>query len=341
MGEPITPAGRIEIALLIMKPYLFTLLKVIISLGLLAFLFASVGTARMAAIAAQADYRFLAAAILLWFGSVLFSVWKWSLMLEAQGIHVPFRALMAHYYIGLFFNNFLPMVGQDVVRAYGIARYTARAHEVAISVLVDRMIGLLAFIIGGAVMSVAIVTMYGRSDLTQLALVTCLMALAVLSLFASILSRRLRALVKYLFHFPLLKILLPTYQKLSEALLPYRHDAHVLFVGYLLATASMVITHFVNWLVNFGVHANVGLEYIFLFNALVVFAPLIIPSVGGLGVTQGAFVYLYATLGKSTTPELAFAMGLMMQLVVILSSLPGAVLWWRGREQREPRLLVG
>ena len=316
-----------------MKQFFFTVIKIVISLGLLVFLFLKVGLDDIAAIAANADYRFLVAAILLWFGSVYFSVWKWRLMLQAQGIAVPFRALLAHYYIGLFFNNFLPMVGQDVVRGYGIARYTERAHEVAVSVLVDRLIGLIAFIVGGAVMSVVIVTAYGRGDIAQFALVTCVVAIGVLLVFASILSRRLRALAEYVFHLPLLKIGLPTYQKLSDALLPYRHNARVLFVGYLLATTSMVVTHFVNWLVNFSVHADVGLEYIFLFNALVVFAPLIIPSLGGLGVTQGAFVVLYATIGKATTPEHAFAMGLMMQVVVIVSSLPGAILWWRGREQ--------
>jgi glycosyltransferase 2 family protein len=299
---------------------------------LLVFLVVKVGVADIVAIAAGADYRFLVAAILLWFGSVFFSVWKWQVMLEAQGIKVPFGALLSHYYIGLFFNNFLPMVGQDVVRGYGIARYTERSHEVAVSVLVDRLIGLIAFIVGGAVMSIVIVTVYGRADMTQFAIVTCLVAVAVLLMFASILSRRLRRLAEFFFHLPLLKVLLPTYQKLSDALLPYRHNARVLLFGYLLATVSMVVTHFVNWLVNIAVHADTGLEYIFLFNALVVFAPLIIPSLGGLGVTQGAFVVLYSTIGKATTDQHAFAMGIMMQVVVIVSSLPGAILWLRGRD---------
>jgi glycosyltransferase 2 family protein len=316
-----------------LKQHLFTALKIFISAGLLAFLVYKVGPSDIAAIAATADYRYLAVAIVLWFGSVYFSTWKWQAMLDAQGITVPFRPLLAHYYIGLFFNNFLPMVGQDVVRGYGIARYTERAHEVAISVLVDRLIGLVAFIVGGAVMSVVIVTLYGRSDMTQFAIVTCAIAAAVLLVFASILSRRLRRLAEFFFRLPFLKIGLPTYQKLSDALTQYRHNGRVLFWGYLLATTSMVVTHFVNWLVNFSVHADVGLEYIFLFNALVVFAPLIIPSLGGLGVTQGAFVVLYATIGKATTSEHAFAMGLMMQFVVIVSSLPGALLWLRSRER--------
>src|SRR5512143_1205982 len=314
-----------------MRQQLFTVLKVVISLGLLAYLVWRVGLNDIIAIAAATDYRFLVAAIVLWFGSVVISVWKWDVMLKAQGIRVPFRALMAHYYIGLFFNNFLPMVGQDVVRGYGIARYTERAHEVAIAVLVDRLIGLIAFIVGGAVMSIVIVTAYGRADMTQFAIITCLIAAGVLAAFAMLLSRRLRALAEYLFRLPLLKIALPTYQRLSEAFLPYRHNLGILLFGWVLATLSMVDTHFVNWLVNFAVRADVGLEYVFLFNALVVFAPLIIPSLGGLGVTQGAFVVLYATIGHATTDEHAFAMGLMMQVVVIISSLPGALIWLRQR----------
>ncbi|MBI5880026.1 MAG: flippase-like domain-containing protein [Chloroflexi bacterium] len=317
-----------------MRQHLFTAFKIIISVGLLGFLVWRVGLAELAAIAASTDYRFLLAAIVLWTGSVIFSVWKWDVMLKAQGIQVPFRALMAHYYIGLFFNNFLPMVGQDVVRGYGIARYTERAHEVAISVLVDRLVGLIAFIVGGAAMSVVIVTVYGRTDMTQFAVITCVIAAGVLAAFAMLLSRRLRGLAEVLFHLPLLKIMLPTYQKLSEAFLPYRNNLGVLVFGWVLATLSMVDTHFVNWLVSFAVKADVGLEYVFLFNALVVFAPLIIPSLGGLGVTQGAFVVLYATLGKATTDEHAFAMGLMMQVVVILSSLPGALVWLQQRDRK-------
>lgn len=314
-----------------MKNHLLTFLKILISVGLLAFLIWRVGAAQILAIAADTNYTWLAAATLLWFGSVYFSVWKWDVMLQAQGIRVPFRALMEQYYIGLFFNNFLPMVGQDVVRGYGIARYTERTAEVAVSVLVDRMIGLLAFILGGAVMSVVIVVTLGRNDMLQFAFITCVVALGTLLAIASIFSRRLRALVEYLFHFPILKIALPIYRKLSDSFSPYRHNARVLFIGYLLATASMIVTHFVNWWVNFAVHADVPLVYIFLCNALVVFAPLIIPSLGGIGVNQGAFVVLYALIAQQTTSEHAFAMGLMMQLVVIVSSLPGAVIWWRGR----------
>ena len=320
-----------------MKNSFFTLFKILVSLSLLCYVIWKAGPAQILNIAAQADYRWLAAAIVLWFGSVYFSVWKWDLMLKAQGIRAPFRALMEHYYIGLFFNNFLPTVGQDVVRGYGLARYTERAAEVAVSVLVDRIVGLLAFIIGGAATGVFIVLAYRRTDalMLQLTAVACVTAVGVTLAFASLLSARLRALAERLFRLPLLRLGLPAYRKLSDALIPYRHNARVLLLGYLLATISMLITHFVNYWVNFAVHAEVELVYIFLCNALVVFAPLIIPSLGGLGVTQGAFVILYATISQATSDEHALAMGLMMQVVVIVSSLPGAFIWWRGRTPRE------
>lgn len=317
-----------------MRNALFAVLKVAISVVLLAALIWNVGPDRVAGIAAEADYRYLAAAILLWFGSVVFSVQKWNVMLHAQGIRLPYRLLLTHYYIGLFFNNFLPIVGQDVVRGYGLARDAAQAHEIAIAVLVDRMVGLLSFIVNGALMSVVIVTVFGRRDLMPFSIATCTVAAGVVLVFASVFSRRLRHLIEWAFHGRFLNVLLPTVVRLSEALVPYRRNARVLFIGYGLATASMVVTHLVNWFVSLAVHAGVGLEYIFLFNALVVFAPLLIPSMGGLGVNQGAFVYLYATLGQTTSVGHAFAMGLMMQVVTAISSAPGAVLWWRGHTAR-------
>jgi uncharacterized protein (TIRG00374 family) len=61
---------------------------------------------------------------------------KWYILLQAQGIQVPFRAVLGYTYVGFFFNNFLPAnVGGDVVRGYGLARYTEQGAEAAVSVV--------------------------------------------------------------------------------------------------------------------------------------------------------------------------------------------------------------
>ena len=53
---------------------------------------------------------------------------------------------MDYTFVGSFFNNFLPAnVGGDVMRGFGLAQYTERSAEAAVSVIVDRIIGLVAF----------------------------------------------------------------------------------------------------------------------------------------------------------------------------------------------------
>jgi uncharacterized iron-regulated membrane protein len=68
-----------------------------------------------------------------------------------------------------------------------------------------------------------------------------------------------------------------------------------------------------------------------------------LPSIAsGLGWNQGAFIVLYVELAQlgGSAPD-AFAasvliMSLAMQAIILVSSLPGAVLWWRKRETTSP-----
>ena len=72
--------------------------------------------------------------------------------MRAQGTPVPLGALLQYTFVGVFFNNFLPAnVGGDVMRGYGLARYTDQGAEAAVSVVVDRVVGLMAFMISAAV----------------------------------------------------------------------------------------------------------------------------------------------------------------------------------------------
>ena len=46
---------------------------------------------------------------------------QWKLLLERQGVHMGYGHLLKLYYVGLFFNNFMPgNVGGDVKKVYDI-----------------------------------------------------------------------------------------------------------------------------------------------------------------------------------------------------------------------------
>ena len=316
-----------------MRDRLLTLLKVGISLGLIAYLLlVKVDIATVGRALSQANMGYLLLALALYFGAIIAGCYKWQLLLQAQKIDLSLIRLLPFTFVGLFFGNFLlPLIAGDIVRGYNLARSTERGAEVAISVLVDKLIGLLAFITAAALMSVYAIWGLGRVDLRGLAVIVCLAFLGFTVLFASMLSRRLRALMERLFELRLFKPAASIFGKLSQAIHAYRSDPIVLVKTFLISWGVLLITNFVNWLLAESVGAHIPLIYIFLFNPMIAFAPLLIPSIGGLGVNQGAFDLFYATLGRTTSSDLAITFSLWMQLVIYVSSLPGGFLWLRKR----------
>jgi len=316
-----------------MKDRLLTLLKVAISLGLIAYLLlVKVDLSKVGGALLHANLGYVLIALALYPLAIAAGCYKWKLLLRALHIDLPLRRLLEFTFVGLFFGNFLlPLIAGDVVRGYDLARHTERTAEAAVSVLVDKLIGLLAFITAGALLMAYALFGLGRSDLQGLAVIVWLAFLGFGVAFAGLFSRRLRGLFERLFRVRLFAPAAPAYRKLSDALQAYRSNPGALARAFLISLCVLLLTNVVNWLLALSVGAGIPFIYICVFNPLVAFAPLLIPSIGGLGVNQGAFDLLYATLGKTTSSNLAVSFSLLMQAVVYVTSLPGGVLWLRKR----------
>src|SRR5258708_26624183 len=84
-------------------------------------------------------------ALFLSIASVASKAWRWGVVMRWRGINLSPRYLLLNYFIGMFFNNFLPSgMGGDVVRAYEAARDTGRGAESVTAVLIERGSGMLA-----------------------------------------------------------------------------------------------------------------------------------------------------------------------------------------------------
>src|SRR3954469_9645645 len=140
--HPQTPAAR---------RYLVTVVKLVVSFALLAFLLSRIDTARLWANARQASIPWLAIALAVYLSTVLCSVWRWWLLLEAQDVDVAPRQLFNSYLVALFFNNLLPSnIGGDVVRISDTAKL-ARSKTLATTVvLLDRVMGVMALVLVAA-----------------------------------------------------------------------------------------------------------------------------------------------------------------------------------------------
>lgn len=326
------------------RRHAWTLLRLILTIVLLAWLFSRVDIAAVAASLRQVDPRYLAPVLLLYLAAILANTAKWQLLLRALDVRVPWGALLRYTFLGLFFNNLLPTaVGGDAMRGLGLARYTQRRTDAAVSVVVDRLIGLLT--LTGTVL-LTFVYLRLRDAPTGAALAGPLwaasLATAVLaSTMAVMVSRRTRAWVGGVLgwiteRLPQLKPLLAIYLKLAASVGAYRHRAGALVAATGIALFTWLFTAFVNLLLSRALHpeasglASLSLEHILIFNPMIGLVQLLPASIGGLGLNQNAYDTFYSQmLGYDSAHVVAVAF--LMQLLVYVTSLPGGFLWFVAR----------
>ena len=315
-----------------MRDRLIAVLKIVVSVVLITYLLSRVGLQNVAEVirSASANYLYLLVALAIYFGAIALGSVKWQILLKAQGINVPLGNLLSFTFEGLFFGNFLPTnVGGDFVRGYDLARHTLLPAETAVSVVVDRMLGLIAFVFVAVVMALLVVYTAGQAALWQVAVVAAVVLLLLCALFALMLSNRLRGQVRRVFGLRLLAPLASLYDRLSGALSAYRRSYRALALGFCISILVLTIGSVVNYLISIALGGGISLLHIFLFTPLITFVLLIPISLGGIGLNQSAYVFFFNLVG--VPEEKSLAISLIMQAIIIVASLPGGILWWRKR----------
>jgi uncharacterized protein (TIRG00374 family) len=122
--------------------------KLLVSVALLVYLLRGVDLQRLWTAVRQASWLWLTAALALYFLMLAVSTWRWSLLLQAQGVVVQSSRLLGSFLVATFFNNFLPSnIGGDVIRISDTAP-AARSRTLAATIVaVDRILGLLALVL--------------------------------------------------------------------------------------------------------------------------------------------------------------------------------------------------
>jgi len=124
------------------------LLKLLLSAALLWLVLRSIDISRMTAALRGADAFWLLVAFLLFNLSKIVSALRLNLYFHAIGIALSQRANLALYYVGMFYNLFLPGgIGGDGYKVYRLARRYARpVGPIVQAVLLDRVSGLAGLI---------------------------------------------------------------------------------------------------------------------------------------------------------------------------------------------------
>ncbi len=131
-----------------------TLLQVAVTLGLLWWLFHDPERRTdMWQALRMADWRWMLASVAAAGLCEFFGIIRWQLFLRMLHIEVPLREITRLFFIGAFFNQFLPgTTGGDVVRVIYLMRdHPEHKTEGLLSVAVDRLLAVLILVIIGLV----------------------------------------------------------------------------------------------------------------------------------------------------------------------------------------------
>jgi len=299
------------------QPGYLSLIKVSVSVLLMGFLFYKSDLSRYAELASNSSPVYLLSALFLTILAIILSAYKWQLLVKAQGFSVSLRSLTSSYFVGLFFNNFMPTsIGGDVVRVYDLRKMINDGPAAAASVVTERVLA--AFTLGIIVLLGAGFYSGGVSRYKSLIIVFA--GLCLLSLLATLYAHRLSAIFA--------RFRSPLVQKIQDMGLFMRSSVEhkpilvqVLFYSLIFQLMVVVINVFI--IKALGLNVPFG----FILIAIpIIFAITMLPvSMNGLGVREATYAYFFSQVGLST--EESIAVSIFFFLIVTLVSLIGGVIF--------------
>ncbi|MGB0383686.1 MAG: lysylphosphatidylglycerol synthase transmembrane domain-containing protein [Ardenticatenaceae bacterium] len=312
-----------------MPKHIGSLLRIGVTLFGLALAATQINPTEMVAILANTHWFWVLATFMLVNLSLVVRAYRWFLLLRGVNRSVSFGRLVELYFVGNFFNAFLPSgFGGDVVRVVEVAQEVP-ANVATGTVLVDRLSGLFMLFVM-ALLAIPFRPESFPTTLTWLISLTCIAGLVGLAVFFD--GRLIQRFGKWLPHKlspvgdgPIAQVMLAVQQCGRQAIwgaLAVSTLFNLMLVAWW-TTASYALTYQVDYSYNLLVVPILSIA-------------LLIPSVGGLGVRETLAPMLFVSAGL--TAESAVALSLLVFIILRLSSLVGAPIYlWsalRGRKQK-------
>ena len=308
-----------------LKKQWFNLLKILISAGLLIYLlFFKTDLGQLLQILRKAAWGYLALAALLMIAGTALRAVRWQVLLNALDIHVPLPRLVGLYFVGAFFNIFMPSgLGGDAVKMVELSRSTGKVPEAIGTTLVDRAVGLWVLFV------MALVALPFSYQFLPPQSVPEILVIILAGVMGGWLAMG-TPLIPWLGD----KIRLPGQEKLTRF---YRSISQLGYAA--LGKACLVSLVFNLMLILFNILIAYGLEVYLPVGIFLLFVPIIsfslaLPiSIGGLGVREQAYVLLFGTLGISSATSVALGLTNWLITNLIVGLLGG--IWYSLEGARE------
>jgi hypothetical protein len=302
------------------RKQLLNILKIVVSVGLLIFIFSSIDLPTLLRVLSEADPAWLTAALVMMIIGVVVRALRWQILLKAIGAPLPLGELTAIYFIGFLFNNLLPSgLGGDAIRMVELNRHMERGSDTVTSVVVDRFLGLSSL---QAIALIALLTNWGAvpAGVAYFTVVIFIGSLVIGYLLINQgLYASLRQQLKLFRRITDMKSIGKLFESFQRYPLPALGYAYL--VGFLFNITLIIMYAFIGAALQAPVSLTQYAVIVPITSLL-----LLVPSIAGWGVRETSFQQLYGQIG--VLPEVAIALALLVHIIGnICTGLIGGVIY--------------
>jgi len=305
-----------------MKIKPIVIIKTVVSVGLIALILSRIDINQDFKQLQELSLSFIAFSLLFYTVLQWLSCMRWQIILASTQHSIPIRLLLSSYFAGMFLNIFLPgALGGDVYRIYQVAQKTKDSEIALVSVFLERFTGLAALSALAVFGLPAAFQLIGSWDIILL-FFTCVAALVGGVLI--IISPRLLIWTEPL----LLKLRLngvaARFAKIQLLLRKFAQHRQALMLSMGLSFFLQLGIVYYHYLVAQQLKISISYLELLIFVPIIVVVTLLPVSLGGLGLKEGVWVYLFSRIGL--TADQALLLSITITLQSWLLSLPGGLI---------------
>jgi hypothetical protein len=261
---------------------------------------------------------------------------RWWLLLRAQSIPIHVSAAVRLFFLGLFYNNLMPgSVGGDLLKAWYVTKHTDKRLAGALSVVVDRVIGLAGLVL----MAVFTYLVFLRGHVAAGAGADERGTPGVLSQHRGVILWTVAAVgaafVVLLVHPAGRAMLARAAQRarirgvsllrgVKDAVVVYCSRPGTLLAALLLTLLGQSIVIVAFWLLGRNLGIVAGLRYYFFVFPVMWVVGAVPISIAGLGIVEAGTVGLFCRL-TGAPAEKVLVLAFCQRFIWVLTSLPGGL----------------
>lgn len=322
-----------------MKKIFSFFLRVVVSFGLLAGLLWIMR--KDMHVIGQALYtcniKFLVVAMTMFIFTISILSLRMKIVFNGENLKISIWESVQLNFMGYFFNNFLPTsVGGDIMKAYYASLRNKSKVKSYASVIMDRIIGLYAFLI---IAGIALLVDNGKFDMPTLRpLVFSLIAVGIFVFFI-ITNRSVAGFMERVFMRLKMGNLGERLDSVYKIVHDYRNRLDVVLKSLMISVVSQTVNFAAIYVFFLALGSDVKIGNVFLIMPVVTFISMI-PSLGGLGVREGAMVAFFTPISGK---EIAFAVSILVLLSLFVASIIGGLIYvyWLLFKLKDKRAFAG